>query len=99
MAETYPGDVAFWNSHVTVGGAAGSNVNVACSQPNTAGCLAAFAMAHLTTSSSAYIDNMWGWTADHSLERGGPQNIAVGRGILVESIKATWFTTITYTTQ
>lgn len=92
MAGSHPGDVGFWNSHVTVGGAADSNVNFACSQPNTANCLAAFAMVHLTSSSSAYIDNMWGWTADHSLERGGPQNIAVGRGILVESTKASWLT-------
>lgn len=92
IAGAHPGDVSFWNSHVTVGGAADTNVNVACSQANTADCLAAFAMVHLTTSSSAYIDNMWGWTADHSLERGGPQNIAVGRGILVESTKATWLT-------
>ena len=49
-------------------------------------------MVHLTTSLSAYIDNMWGWTADHWLERGGPQKIGVGRGISVESTKATWFT-------
>lgn len=53
VAGTYLGDVAFWNSHVTVGGAADSNVNVACSQANTANCLAAFAMVHLTTNSSA----------------------------------------------
>lgn len=36
---------------------------------------------------------MWGWTADHSLdgpERDPPQNIAVGRGALVESAGPTW---------
>ncbi|KAL8849242.1 MAG: hypothetical protein Q9221_005772 [Calogaya cf. arnoldii] len=92
MAGSRPGDVGFWNTHVTVGGMADSNVNVACSSPNTAACLAAFAMVHLTSSSSAYIENMWGWTADHSLERGGFQNIATGRGLLVEATKGTWLT-------
>ncbi len=92
MAGSNPGDVAFWNSHVTVGGAADTKVNLACSGSDTAGCLAAFALVHLTSSSSLYIDNMWGWTADHSLEKGGAQNIATGRGILVEATKATWLT-------
>ncbi|KAL8811223.1 MAG: hypothetical protein Q9223_007579 [Gallowayella weberi] len=92
MAGSNPGDVGFWNTHVTVGGTADSNVNVACGDSNTASCLAAFAMVHLTSSSSAYIENMWGWTADHSLERGGRQNIATGRGLLVEATKGTWLT-------
>ncbi|KAL8750642.1 MAG: hypothetical protein Q9199_006933 [Rusavskia elegans] len=92
MAGSKPGDVGLWNTHVTVGGMADSNVNVACGSPNTAACLAAFAMVHLTSSSSAYIENMWGWTADHSLERGGFQNIATGRGLLVEATKGTWLT-------
>lgn len=92
MAGSQPGDVAFWNSHITVGGAADTNVNVACSDGNTADCLAAFAMVHLTSTSSCYIENMWGWTADHSLERGGRQNIATGRGLLVEATKGTWLT-------
>ncbi|KAI4236504.1 MAG: hypothetical protein LQ352_007997, partial [Teloschistes flavicans] len=92
LASSTPGDVAFWNTHITVGGTADTNVNTACNGPNTAACLAAFAMVHLTSSSSAYIENMWGWTADHSLERGGHQNIATGRGLLVEATKATWLT-------
>ena len=45
---------------------------------------------HLTASSSAYIENMWGWTADHDLDGGHDQNIATGRGFLVEATSATW---------
>jgi glucan 1,3-beta-glucosidase len=45
---------------------------------------------HLTASSSAYIENMWGWTADHDLDSGNGQNIATGRGFLVEATSATW---------
>ncbi|CAD6594065.1 MAG: hypothetical protein ASARMPRED_008465 [Alectoria sarmentosa] len=80
-----PGDVGIWNSHVTVGGTADTNINTACGSGNTADCMAAFAMVHLTSSSSACIERVWGWTADHSLERGGHQNIATGRDILVEA--------------
>lgn len=92
MKGSTKGDVGIWNSHVTVGGAADSNVNKACSNANTATCLAAFAMLHLSSSSSCYIENMWGWTADHSLERGGYQNIATGRGALIEATEGTWLT-------
>lgn len=86
------GDVGIWNSHILVGGTADTNVNTACDGPDTSDCLAAFAMLHLTASSSCYIDNMWGWTADHSLERGGHQNIATGRGALIEATQGTWLT-------
>lgn len=92
MAGTNPGDVGIWNSHITVGGTADTKVNTGCEDGNTSKCMAAFAMVHLTASSSCYIENMWGWTADHSLERGGHQNIATGRGMLVESTKGTWLT-------
>ena len=90
MAGLNQGDVGIWNSHVTVGGTADTKINTSCGGSNTSDCKAAFAMVHLTSSSSAYIENMWGWTADHSLERGGRQNITTGRGMLVEATKATW---------
>lgn len=92
LAGAAQGDVGFWNSHITVGGSADTKVNSACSSGDTASCLAAFAMLHLTKTSSCYIENMWGWTADHSLERGGFQNIATGRGALVEATQGTWLT-------
>ena len=53
-------------------------------------CQAAFGLVHLTPSSSAYIENMWAWTADHNLDGEGGQTIAVGRGFLVESTSGTW---------
>jgi glucan 1,3-beta-glucosidase len=33
---------------------------------------------------------MWGWTADHDLDSGNFQRIAVGRGTLIEAVKGTW---------
>lgn len=92
MAGQNPGDVAFWNSHVTVGGFADSKVNENCGNFDTSDCKAAFALVHLTDSSSTYIENMWGWTADHSLDGTYAQNIATGRGLLFEATKGTWLT-------
>ncbi|TVY60896.1 Glucan 1,3-beta-glucosidase [Lachnellula suecica] len=90
MAGNSPGDVSFHNSHIRVGGAADSLVNSNCGAANTNDCKAAFAMMHVTSSAQVYIENMWGWTADHSLDGGPNQNIATGRGLLIESTKGAW---------
>ncbi|KAL9042378.1 MAG: hypothetical protein Q9214_003796 [Letrouitia sp. 1 TL-2023] len=94
MAGNQPGDVGIWNSHFRVGGAAGSKVKTACSTTPDQ-CMAAWGMIHLTNTSSAYVENIWGWTADHDLD-GGPDSapnppvIAVGRGALIEATTGTW---------
>ncbi len=56
-------------------------------QPLKDSCRASFLGLHLTKQSSAYIENVWVWTADHDLDyRNRAQvNILSGRGILVES--------------
>ncbi|KAL2831101.1 pectate lyase superfamily protein-domain-containing protein [Aspergillus cavernicola] len=89
IAGTTPGDVGFWNTHIRIGGAVGSKVESQC----TAGpekCKAAWAAIHLTSLSSAYIENMWGWTADHDLDGSNGQTISTGRGLLVEATAGTW---------
>lgn len=90
MAGASKGDVGIWNSHFRIGGAIDSKVNTACTNPNPSSCKAAFLMLHVKPSGSPYIENMWGWTADHSLDGGPQQVIATGRGALIEGTKATW---------
>lgn len=90
MAASSQGSVSFHNTHIRVGGTADTIVNQNCGPANTADCKAAHTMLHLTSSSQPYIENMWGWTADHSLDGGPSQNIATGRGALIESTKGTW---------
>jgi glucan 1,3-beta-glucosidase len=68
MAGERAGDVGFWNTHVRVDGAMGSEVRTKCTGVAPSDCRAAFLMVHLTSSSSAYISNFWAWTADHDLE-------------------------------
>ncbi|KAK7733378.1 hypothetical protein SLS57_000393 [Botryosphaeria dothidea] len=89
MAGDQPGSVALINSHIRVGGAAGSSVQTSC-RGSPAACRAAWGLIHLTASSSSYIENMWGWTADHDLDAVYTQNIATGRGMLVEATAGTW---------
>ena len=59
------GNVAIWNSHFRVSGAVSSTVETSC---QSAPCMAAFMMLHLINSSSAYLENVWAWTADHDLD-------------------------------
>lgn len=47
-------------------------------------------MLHLTNTSSVYIENMWGWTADHDLDDRNVSTVSVGRGALIEATKGTW---------
>ncbi|KAL6237017.1 hypothetical protein BDW75DRAFT_249492 [Aspergillus navahoensis] len=89
IAGSKPGDVGFWNTHIRIGGAVGSNVQSQCTgSPDQ--CKAAWAALHLTSTSSAYIENMWAWTADHDLDGSNRQIISTGRGLLVEATAATW---------
>lgn len=92
-AGTNPGDVALWNTIVTVGGTAETSVKDKCDNQDTSQCMAAYMVMHLTASSSAYIENFWGWTADHNLDGGTSKTIiSTGRGILIEATKGTWLT-------
>jgi glucan 1,3-beta-glucosidase len=90
MAGNAPGDVGMWNTVLRVGGSKESLVNTNCGGPDPAACKAAFALLHVTATASAYFENVWGWVADHSLDGGAAQNIAVGRGALIESKNPTW---------
>ncbi|PGH05248.1 hypothetical protein AJ79_06859 [Helicocarpus griseus UAMH5409] len=90
MAGANPGDVSFHTTHLFIGGIAGSEVNQKCGT-SPVDCKAGFMHMHLTNTSQAYIENMWAWTADHSLDGAGASGfIGTGRGILIEAIKGSW---------
>jgi hypothetical protein len=91
MAGTAPGQVALWNSLITVGGTRGASaLTNACVDANNE-CKAAFLGLHLAPTSSAYIENVWNWVADHiSEDFSGGSSIAAKGGALVEATKGTW---------
>ncbi|KAF8654106.1 hypothetical protein AX16_003639 [Volvariella volvacea WC 439] len=88
------GGAGMWDSHIRIGGAAGTNLERAQCPPdgNTANCMAAFLALHLTQSSSAYLEGTWVWLADHDLDGDGLSQISIysGRGILSESAGPVW---------
>jgi hypothetical protein len=87
---------SFIDSHFHVGGAAGSDLQATNCPAITAtvnkNCIAASLLMHLTPSSSAYLENVWLWTADHDLDVTNQTMISVyaGGGILIESQGPTW---------
>ena len=90
-AGTKPGDVGIWNSVITVGGTRGAEpLTEACGEAGNP-CQAAYIGMHFTTKSSAYVENVWNWVADHITEEfEGGSSIAGKGGALVESTRGTW---------
>jgi glucan 1,3-beta-glucosidase len=81
-----------WDVHTRVGGFQGSQLQVAqcpTSARPTSNCMAAYMSMHISSSSSgAYLENCWLWTADHDLDDAQNNStrisIFTGRGLLVE---------------
>lgn len=87
MAGNNPGDVAIHNSLITVGGT--RDTELSCTSESN--CRASYIGLHLTSTSSAYIDNFWSWLADHASDESGKQPRTAGKGgVLVEATKGTW---------
>ncbi|KAI0103923.1 pectate lyase superfamily protein-domain-containing protein [Nemania sp. FL0031] len=73
--ESSQGSAAMWDSHFRVGGAMGSNLQLADCPTGASSvndnCKAASMLLHLTSSSSGYFENVWAWVADHDLDNPG----------------------------
>ncbi|PPJ57558.1 hypothetical protein CBER1_10524 [Cercospora berteroae] len=84
-----PGDVVIHNSLITLGGTL--NTGLSCGTKNN--CAAAYLGLHLSSSSSAYINNAWVWVADHAVDHAKVATNTAGKGgVLVEATKGTWLT-------
>lgn len=83
------GACGMWDTHFRIGGALGTNLDSAdCTKflASTENCQASHTSLHLTSTSSAYLENVWVWTADHDLDNDHNQiSIFNARGVLVES--------------
>ncbi|KAL4871218.1 hypothetical protein BDV12DRAFT_164421 [Aspergillus spectabilis] len=99
VAEASLGSAGMWDVHFRVGGSAGTELQSdKCSKtPNSTTtpnpeCVGAFMLLHVTEQSTAYLENVWSWTADHELDRSDYNQINIynGRGILVESKGPVW---------
>ncbi|KAH1752175.1 hypothetical protein KXX41_008184 [Aspergillus fumigatus] len=85
------------DSHFRVGGAKGSHLQASeCPKKQfpliKQAYIAASLLLRITSSASAYLENVWAWTADHDLDvkSQDPIDVFSARGILVESHGPTW---------
>ncbi|KAK6542365.1 hypothetical protein TWF694_006323 [Orbilia ellipsospora] len=97
IKESSQGSAAMWDCHFRVGGAVGTDLQ-ASDCPKLTGtinpnCYGGTLMLHLTAQSSAYLENVWAWVADHDVDIPDQTQIDIymGRGILIESTASTWF--------
>ncbi|RHZ48193.1 uncharacterized protein CDV56_102104 [Aspergillus thermomutatus] len=94
VEQSVKGSAAMWDSHIRVGGAIGSKLQREQCPKQTRrvnpNCIAASLLLHLTPSSTAYLENIWAWVADHDLDVITQDQIDVysARGILIESQQA-----------
>lgn len=84
------------DTHIRVGGAIGSDLQLA-NCPKLTGevnpnCMAASLLFHMTSQSSGYLENSWMWVADHDMDVVTQDQIDIysGRGLLIESQGPTW---------
>lgn len=75
------------DTHFRIGGTKGSHLT-STDCPKLTGsvngkCIAGSMLLHLTDTSSAYLENMWAWVADHDFDSGPAQtqlDVYVARG-------------------
>jgi glucan 1,3-beta-glucosidase len=89
-----------WDVHWRIGGTAGTllqsdhcakSPTIKITTPDPL-CTASFLLLHITSTASLYMENNWGWVADHELDMADHNQINIfnGRGLLVESTTAVW---------
>jgi len=91
-----PGSNGIWDVHYRIGGAIGTNIEPNnCPADDGSGappsqCNGAWALLHVTTTGNIYAENVWGWTADHDIDKGPQINVYNSRGFLCESQGPVW---------
>ncbi|KAF2674481.1 pectin lyase-like protein [Microthyrium microscopicum] len=99
LEEDAQGSAGMWDVHWRMGGSAGTLMQENCIKTPTEvlsvadpNCFTAFLLLHITETASLYMENNWGWVADHELDQlpNDQLNIWNGRGLLIESVKPVW---------
>jgi len=91
-----PGSNGLWDVHYRIGGAIGTNI-----EPNNcpsgdgtnapaSACTGAWGLLHVTQTGNLYMENVWGWVADHDIDQGSQINVYNTRGFLCESQGPMW---------
>ncbi|KAK8067581.1 glycan 1-3-beta-glucosidase precursor [Apiospora saccharicola] len=102
VAAATQGAAAMWDSHIRVGGAKGTSLDIdSCPKRQfNELCIAASLMMHVTKQASGYFENVWVWAADHDNDMSiydtpdklsSQISVYCARGLLIESQGPSWF--------
>lgn len=89
IACTGPGTCGMWDVHWRIGGSAGTELQQDTCLKNaihtttladTVPCQGAFLLLHVTSQANIYMENTWGWVADHELDLGTRDQIDIYNG-------------------
>jgi len=89
IACTGPGTCGMWDAHWRIGGSAGTQLQgdscpadpaVTTTAAGTAPCQGAFLLLHVTPQANIYMENTWGWVADHDLDLGSRGQVDIYNG-------------------
>lgn len=94
VAQSSQGSAGMWDVHIRIGGTAGTKLqsDICSKNPQVTAaanpdCVGAFLLLHVTKQATLYLENAWGWVADHELDLADHNQINIfnGRGALIES--------------
>ena len=89
IACTGPGTCGMWDVHWRIGGSAGTqlqqdtclkNPTVTTTLGSAQPCVGAFLLLHVTSQANIYMENTWGWVADHELDLGTRDQVDIYNG-------------------
>ena len=78
-----------WDIHWRIGGSSGTmlqsntcekNPDKTTTTADVAPCIGSFMLLHVTSQASIYMENTWGWVADHDLDLGTRDQIDIYNG-------------------
>ncbi|KAJ3986081.1 glycoside hydrolase family 55 protein [Lentinula detonsa] len=90
-----PASAGLWDTHFRIGGAAGTELQLAecpAKTNNVNACTSIFLSLHITERATAYLESTWIWVADHTLDEDGVTQLEIyaGRGMLSQSLGPVW---------
>jgi glucan 1,3-beta-glucosidase len=91
-----PGSCGMWDFHFRIGGVKTTEIHPEnCpkgdgSRAPASSCSGAWALMHVTKTGNLYMENVWGWVADHDIDEKVQINVYNPRGILIESQGPMW---------
>jgi len=89
------GDSGIWDVHYRIGGADGTLTGqdtcpTSAEKSTSPRCIGTHTLLAIKPAASVYIENMWGWTADHDIDTGAQLNIFNARGLVIETNQPVW---------